>query len=601
MNQGKHRHIRPWVCGAIICALMLVPVTHADAALAPIRLWGELGYDFRLERFEEGDSLEENAGIFKLHGMTYIHQPWLAVVEGGIGLDLRHTDRDTDDSSSENITGDARLRLFPQSRFPFEVYAERSDSRTDTDLAGLDIERTRYGVQQRYTSEAGTAYRFRYEHSDHRNDTSTASGQDDIQEDEADLFQFGFNKAFDAHRLTFDSNLNRIDQLDSRDQTETFFSTLRHTYSPGPSLSAEDMLTYNVTDLQQAMSESKTSILQLNSYAFWRPATRRPLRVNTSFRALGRTNESGGPENTANSATGTLGATYEWSPRWLFNASAGVTGLENEDDSETQTFQAAGASYTSEQRKLAGFDTSWFAQFDARNDTDAEGSIQGAGASLGYSLGRNLLIDQRSSLVFNGSQSVSYVADTDDFNARTLLSNLSLTWSRRGQARSSLIRISASDSHSYASGDRAAGIEGNFQLVNLQASLDQRLGANAFLSGNLTVQASRDFRPDMISGTGSLNGEWTPTASADLSYSINRLFGVQNLVFRSTLRFISDSYLPLFDTPEDATGRDDKRWDNRLEYTIGRLQLRAIGRVSEVRDEEQAFLLFQVRRLFGDI
>lgn len=590
------------MCGAVINALMLVTYSQASAELPPIRLWGELGYDFRLEHFEEGDNLQENAGIFKLHGMTYIHQPWLAVVEGGIGLDFRRTDRDTDDSSGENITGDARLRLFPQSRFPFEAYAERSDSRTDTDLAGLDVERTRYGVQQRYTSEAGTAYRFRYEHSDYRNDTSTASGQDDIQEDEADLFQLAFNKSFDAHRLTFDSNLNRVDRMGSRDQTETFFSTLRHTYNPGPSLSADDMLTYNVTDLQQALSESKTSILQLNSYAFWRPATRRPLRVNASFRALGRTLESEGSENTANSATSTLGATYEWSPRWLFNGSAGVTELDDEGDRETQTFQAAGASYTSEQRKLAGFDTTWFAQFDARNNTDAEGSIQGAGASLGYSLSRNLLREQRSSLVFNGSQSVSYVADTDDFSAQTLRSNLSLTWNRRDQSRSSLIRISANDSHSYASGgDRAEGFEGDFQLLNLQASLNQQLGVNALLSGNLTIQASRDYRPDMTSSAGSKNGEWNPTASADLTYLVNRLFGVPNLTFRSTLRFISDSYLPLFDTPDDASGRDDKRWENRLEYTVGRLQLRAIGRISEVRDEEQAFLLFQVRRLFGDI
>jgi hypothetical protein len=345
MNPRKHRHIKPWMCGAVICALMLLPLSQADAELPPVRLWGELGYDFRLERFEEGDDLQEHAGIFKLNGMTYIYQPWLAIVEGGLGLDLRRTDRDSDDTSSDNITGNARLRLFPQSRFPFEAFAERTDSRSDTDLAGVDVERTRYGIQQRYTSLAGTGYRFRYEHTDLQNDSSNSSGVKDVREDNSDLVQFSFAKAFDAHRVTFDSNLNRIDRVDSQDETKTLFSTLRHTYSPGPTLSAEDMLTYNVTDLEQEMSDTRTSVLQLNSYAFWRPVTRRPLRVNATFRALERKNESGGSDNTGHTATSTLGATYEWSPRWLFNGSAGVTGLDDGDDRETQTFQAASASW----------------------------------------------------------------------------------------------------------------------------------------------------------------------------------------------------------------------------------------------------------------
>ena len=67
------------------------------------------------------------------------------------------------------------------------------------------------------------------------------------------------------------------------------------------------------------------------------------------------------------------------------------------------------------------------------------------------------------------------------------------------------------------------------------------------------------------------------------------------------MRFVSDSYLPVIDSPDTLNGRDDKRWENRLEYTIGRVQLRAIGQISEIRDKRQTFVLFQVRRLFGDI
>jgi hypothetical protein len=48
-------------------------------------------------------------------------------------------------------------------------------------------------------------------------------------------------------------------------------------------------------------------------------------------------------------------------------------------------------------------------------------------------------------------------------------------------------------------------------------------------------------------------------------------------------------------------GRADKQWENRLDYSIGRIQLRVIARLSNIRGQNQAFGLFQIRRYFGDI
>lgn len=581
---------------------MLVSSEPSGAERPPVKIWGELGYDFRLEDFERGNDTREHAAVARLNGASFLYQPWIATVEGGLGFNIRTAQRDTGTTDSDIVTGYGRLRLFPQSRFPFETFVERTDSRSDTDLAGLDLERTRLGFLQRYTTLGGATYKLRYEHTDQRNDRRDASGLPDRRRDVADLVQASFNRNFDAHSIHFDSQVHVIERDNSLDRkTQTLFSSLRHTYSPGPSLSAEDMLTYNVTEVERALADVRTGILQLNSFGYWRPKTQRPLRVNATLRALDRTSESGGGERSVQSATGTLGAAYQWSPRWLFSGSAGMTGIEGEDDSELQTFQTASANYTSEQRRLAGFDAGWFAQADLRNNTDAEGSLQSTGMQSGYSLRRDVPAGRAASLLFNALQSVAVVSESDGFGSQRLLSQLSLSWHQRNAATTRLLRASVSDTRTWASGERAAEVEGDFQLANLQVSLDHRLTSTASLSGNLTLQATRNSLRNPVGGAGLHDGEWLPTATADITYFDRLLFDIPRLTFRSTLRFISDSYLPLLDEPDTLDGREDMRWDNRIEYTIGRLQLRAIARVSEIRDERQTFFLLQIRRLFGDI
>jgi len=79
------------------------------------------------------------------------------------------------------------------------------------------------------------------------------------------------------------------------------------------------------------------------------------------------------------------------------------------------------------------------------------------------------------------------------------------------------------------------------------------------------------------------------------------VFRVPRLWFRSKLRFLSDSYFPLLDDPTGNRQREQIIWENRLEYAIGRLRLRLLGTLSDSDDAERAILLFQIRRIFGDI
>jgi len=93
---------------------------------------GELGYDFLSNRFESAPDTTEHTGLLRLNAAGYLYQPWLATLDGGVGLFFRRADADNAESTSDNIYGNATLRMFPQSRFPLRIFAEKTNSRTDT-------------------------------------------------------------------------------------------------------------------------------------------------------------------------------------------------------------------------------------------------------------------------------------------------------------------------------------------------------------------------------------------------------------------------------------------------------------------------------------
>ena len=581
---------------------MLLTMDSVFAQQRQFNWWGELGYDFLSNQFESGNDRLENTGLLRLNAAGFIHKPWLATVEGGVGMFLRRSDTDGSDSTSDNFTGNGIFRLFPQSRFPLELFGEKSDSRTDTDLTGLVIDRTRLGINQSYTSAGGVSMSVGYERSDTTNiSTSTTTGER-LREDVSDLFKARFNQSFGAHSITFNATANRVDITNSVDFNETVFSTLRHSYQPTPAFSSEDMLTYNKNSVTTELSESETNVLQFNSFGFWRPRTKRPLRLNGTIRLITRENLTQATSATeAQTGTGTLGGTYEWSPRWVFNANAGITGAETEDDRTTTHFQALNAIYTSATRKLLELDAGWFGQVDLRN-TDNDGDrLQEAGAQIGYNLDKNIFTENKHAYTFRVSQSIDTTADTDDFSTLRLLSTFTTAWNRRGVRSNGMARLSVSDNRTVASGPDSENVEGEFQLIDLQASVDNKLSSTSAFRANATLQVSRSYKPEITGLIEESNGDWVPTSTVDLTYYQLGVLHVPRLSFYSTFRHVSNSYAPLVGEPEGRVKRDDTQWENRLEYSVGRLQLRMISRLSDIQGEKQNYFLFQARRMFGDL
>ena len=566
------------------------------ADIPPVHFWGELGYDFRHETFEEGEDRIEHIGRLRLNGSTYLWQPWIARLDGGIGINLREEDRDSGSQSGTFLTGDTLLRLFPQSRFPFEAFFEKSETDVDGTITSLNVETTRYGLRQQYLAKNGASMHFDYEHIDRLQSFDTDPGRDTTN----DIWQFGINKNLKNHKLALDSNLNFTEQEDINLETRRLFVLGRHQYRPGNVLYVDNMLTFNETDFEQPPTLDRlSSILQINQLTFWRPETRRPLLVTSNLRLREFNTDSAGDETETQSFSYDIGADYQLTPRWNFSGEAGYFGIDDQNDTRDRHFQRLAARYTSENIQFGTLDYNWTGLTAIRNSVgengtlnEDEGAVQEAEIELGHSLRKRNLFGKR--INFNFNQSANAFEDTVGRSTQFLRHNLSLSWSRSRQNSNTFASLSASDNRGFGGGGRFGDEDNEFQIVNFQLSRTQSLSRTSSLSGNITFQTSRQV------SVGEDDADWQPSSSINVSYLQQRFFGVPNLRFRSTFRAFTDAYFPVLDEPEGLNERENLEWENRLEYSIGKLDLRLISEYSEIEEEGRNLILFQaIRRLGG--
>ena len=81
------------------------------------------------------------------------------------------------------------------------------------------------------------------------------------------------------------------------------------------------MLTFNLLDFKLGSSQHESDVYQFNSFAHWRARSKRPLRLTGAIRAVSSTTQNLSDKSEIQTASGSLGAFYEWSPRWLHSAS----------------------------------------------------------------------------------------------------------------------------------------------------------------------------------------------------------------------------------------------------------------------------------------
>ena len=548
---------------------------------APVQYWGNIGYELRHETVDEKEYLLQSLTA-KVNASTFIWQPWFAQVGGGLGIttSAASTAETADGKEANNFfTGNAALNLLPYSRFPFEAHFDRSDSRLNTGLGAVTsaYQTTRFGLSQRYRTAAGdTQYLASYD----RNLWESA----DFGEDKQDILRLEMTRRLANQIFQINGDYTRNDR--PRTNESTLLNTLvaRHSYTPGTTLSVESLASLTRTNHRLTQGESDFRYLQLSSFAFWRP-TGEPLTVTGSVRLFGMNSDSNGAApSLVRGASANLGGVYELTRHMRLNGSINVNMTDNNDTQTVASNQSAGLTYQPDAISLGAFRYTGFASGTVTNRTDPTDSGQRLTLQLGHSLNRSMGLGS-GTLGLNVSQMASSDMDSRIPSVLRLSHSGSLTWSRAEGQTTTFLRLSASDSRA------VSGAQDFFQLLNLQASRNENLSRNASWGGNLTIQAVRQ-------STGPMPVATYTTSSADLSYRHQRAFGVPRLRFVSELRIYGDTLLPLLASPEQQESRS---WENRLDYSIGRVQLRLSARISEINNKQYSLLMFTLNRQFGGL
>jgi hypothetical protein len=565
-------------------------------ALPPVRFNGSVSYDLRRDSFEGHSSTQKGlTTTVNASTQTFLWQPWFAQLTGNVSLTMSRLNSDnnaTDISNSNSsrsliLTGGGQLSILPLSHFPFEAHFERNDSRVSNELAIANgYASQRYGFTQHYTRPQGDSIIGW----DRNTQNSARSGRD-----QQDTWQLNASENLETQRFQLIGNrtLNRHENTGESAVQNNL--TLQHSYTPNPSLSLESMGNISQAGYHLEQGDNNTRITQLSSLSFWRPADQ-PITVtggarlftlaaNTSGIAVDNTSDSIRTRN----ANFNLGVNYELNKFTRLNAGANINLITTNGVSANNTNQTLGAAYQPDAIEFGKFRYNWSTSGSFNNSTGASGDASRQFTlQLSHGLSRSFTLSPASHISMELTQSVAALTSTGTSNQSlsndgTLNDNAgsterlthsgSLSWDLSAAPGEAQVRLSASDSRSFG------GRQDFFQLINFQASSNLPTSEYSSWTGNLTIQGVRQ-NATIIGNTAELGilvqnsneqHGFVTTSSGSLTYQHQRVFGIRRLRFVSDVRLNSQALLPLLSGPQD---QETAAWENRLDYTIGRTQLR---------------------------
>lgn len=574
----------PYATPATSAASVATPL--AQWRLAPIRIWGDIGYDFRRTSVEGQSAFTRHSAVANVNASTYIYEPWVAVVSAGLGVTLSRLNDGGASGGDKFVTGSARVNIFPMSRFPFEARYLRSDSGTDVDVGADQRYRlTRYGVTQHYRSEEGTQqYLASF-------DRFTQDGTN-VGKDIQNALQFDASTRVKRdHELQLMASWNHNKRVITAERNDYETILARHAFRPDSTLSLENSVNFTHTASRYAAAESDLRIFQLSSIAFWRPESK-PYTLNGSIRMFSLDNGTG------NDSGGTRVLNASGGINYMINSNLrALGGISLSDNNSGGAHNRAGvatvgATYQGDSIEFSKYRYDWFA---SGTGIATSGASEFNGLSfngvVGNALSRGFDLGNGAALSFNLSQNLSALTGAQVEGSKQLFHSGSVTWNKSEpeSSASSFIRLSATDSR-YLDGQHET-----LQLVNLQFTRTLDLGRDRALSGNLTVQTTRRVskRPGFENSINVGNPE--TTVSADLNFRQQNLFGVPRLIFFSQLQINRQELTQSLGAPSE---RQLFSWENRLDYNIGRLETRMMLRLSELDGTQYWLVMLRATRRF---
>ncbi|HHM05052.1 MAG TPA: hypothetical protein ENJ19_04835, partial [Gammaproteobacteria bacterium] len=316
-----------------VCLLGLGFVSGAPAL--PVDWSGSLGYSYRKLDTDTADATSHQL-IASLRLRTYIWQPWFATAEGGINFSRDSSDVENSAGRSETdsdiLSGDAVLNILPRSQTPFRVLYQTTDSRVDdvritnplVTLTSEEFTTEHLELRQSYITDAGHRLQAYYAT---RNWKSDSSGTFDDE-----LMGLELDWRPPRQRLLAKVNQRTTEQSSKDRHQDDLIVDVDHYWYVGDALRVDtkaslydlDTSFEGVTGLVDTTS---TKIMQVSSFAFWRPMTRR-VRLSGGLRAYDMSGENSAQSSDQTSLSGSVGAYFQQTKRLRWDVSGSFTRSE---------------------------------------------------------------------------------------------------------------------------------------------------------------------------------------------------------------------------------------------------------------------------------
>lgn len=584
--------------------------------IPPIRWGGSSGYMLQRNTSSSGQSSSSHGLFSTLSASSYIYAPWAVTVAGRIGTTSTTTSSGGTSSGQDNqsrsasIVGGGEINIFPVSRFPFQAYFDRSDSRASGNLVTNDYINTRFGLRQSYRGEDGfsnASVQF-----DHSAVDSNLGGRDTVT---ALSGNYGTEIGIFRHSISGRYSLGQRTQTGEEARLLGFNTAHNATLEDNKTVSA------NVSYLDNTITgghglgifgDTRTRFLQANAFGTWLPEFEDredlPLTLSGSVRAGTLHNEFSGLSIDSRSFGGNLNALYRFSNNFTVGANGTVNQVSTTGSQNLLlTLVGANATYTGDPLTFGKYSYNWNVGGNVSWQSGS-GDIPAnltTGAQAGHTLGRFITLSERESLALTVGQSVTLTQNQNLGNSTSLAhsigANYGMRWGEQfsGNASASLSDIVTNGVNPQHYRTVSASFSGLGQLspvssanVNLQFNWNQQ-----------TIDNQQTFGFASNGSTQVNNGQVNSqhmTLLGSASYTHIRFLGVRGL--RYNLLFTADTRMRDDRLFGNTNGEIDRtRWtlNNRLDYRIGLIEFRFNAAINDVGGKKNALLFFQVTRQFG--
>lgn len=562
------------------------PLRGIQWGLAPIRWGGNVAYETRTQTSQGQPASNSQVIITNVNGSSYIWQPWFAQLTGGLGLVNSSSANSGVSSKSDSVTGNLGLSLLPLSRFPFFAGVDVSDSRTSGVVTANDFRSYRVNLRQSYRPVDGTTnYSATYQRSTL---SSSTFGNDTL-----DVLEGNVTKTFGTQFIEINGNHTHNDAGLSGASSNLDRLNMRHTYRPDLLLSVESLGSVNKADFRQRLngagSGAGTRFIQLNTFANWRPNEGTPLQVTGGARFFTLDSQSNGIDSQSRSLGANVGANYDLNRHTRLSGGADVAETTGSSGSVFTTSENGSVVYSPDIVNLGKFNYRWNTAGSIANSTGNEGgSRQTLTGQANQNFLRDFTLGDESRIGFNFGQGYSATYDSASAASQTLSNSAAATWSKAQEAVTTYASLSATDARTFG---RNAN---DFQLINFQATRNTQLNRNSYWAGSLTLQAARQSSPNKP------GGGFNTLTSGNLVYQQQRAFGIPRLRYYANLTVSSQQFDSRLSGDINAPReRVSSSFENTLDYTIGRLDMRLTARIAKIDGNRNGLIFFRVNRQFG--